>query len=55
MVLFLHEYKPGYFYVIGGPGGRFHVQNMMVSHLHDEGFQFQTMPLADFITQVRQA
>lgn len=55
-VLFLHQYKPGYFYVEGGPSGRFTVQNGMVKPINDEGVVFST-PLseADFLTKIQNA
>lgn len=39
-VLFLHEYAPGSFYVIGGPNGRLVVSGAQVSPFSDESVQF---------------
>jgi len=33
VVLFLHEYNPGHYYVLGGPQGRFHIHNGTVQSL----------------------
>lgn len=42
-VLFLHEYKSGYAYVVGGPTGRFTVQGGMVTPINDEGVKFTAL------------
>ncbi|GHO51965.1 hypothetical protein [Ktedonobacter robiniae] len=39
-ILFLKEYKPGFYYVIGGPTGRFKVQNGAVSPMNNDGVPF---------------
>jgi hypothetical protein len=55
-VLFLHQYKPGYFYVQGGPSGRFTIQNGMVKPINDEGVVFSTsLSVANFLTKIQNA
>lgn len=39
-ILFLHQYAPGMYYVIGGPTGRFKVANDQVSPINSEGVKF---------------
>lgn len=55
-ILFLHEYSPEHYYVIGGPSGRFRLQNGLVSSINDEGVAL-TAPLtqAEFISRIQQA
>ncbi|HEX7734608.1 MAG TPA: hypothetical protein VF458_07090 [Ktedonobacteraceae bacterium] len=36
-VLFLHEFQPGQYYVMGGPSGRFEVRGGLVQPVNDEG------------------
>jgi hypothetical protein len=56
MILFLRQYEPGLFSVIGGPSGRFELHNGMVTPINDEGVRFTApMPEADFLTAVAQA
>ncbi|MHA6758247.1 hypothetical protein [Streptacidiphilus sp. PAMC 29251] len=43
-VLFLTEYKPGYYRVIGGPTGRFTVKNGTLSPINQEGVKFSGTP-----------
>jgi len=55
-VLFLHEYSPGHYFVVGGPSGRFVVQNGVVSPINDEGIALGKSPTeAAFIAMVQQA
>jgi len=51
-VLFLKEYKPGFYGVIGGPTGRFTVVNGQVSSIANEGLQVSTS-VDDFAAQVQ--
>ncbi|HEU4784718.1 MAG TPA: hypothetical protein VFS83_15360 [Ktedonobacterales bacterium] len=55
-ILFLHEYSPGHYFVIGGPSGRFRVQNGLVSPINTEGVTLGT-PLTEaaFTSKVQQA
>ncbi|HKE63875.1 MAG TPA: hypothetical protein VKB59_04385 [Micromonosporaceae bacterium] len=39
-ILFLHEYSPGKYFVIGGPGGRFSIVGGSVKPINDEGVPF---------------
>jgi hypothetical protein len=52
-VLFLHEYQPGSYYVIGGPSGRFVIQNGTVQPINDEGVPYTGGSLNSFFTQVQ--
>lgn len=55
-VLFLHEYSPGHYFVVGGPTGRFVVQNGMVGPINDEGIALGTSPTeAAFAAMVQKA
>jgi hypothetical protein len=36
-ILFLHQFSPDQYYVIGGPSGRFEVRNGLVQPVNDEG------------------
>lgn len=45
-VLFLTEYKPGFYRVIGGPTGRFTVKNGTLSPINQEGVKFSGTPEA---------
>lgn len=51
-VLFLDQYQPGHFKVIGGPTGRFEVKNGAVSPGSDEGAKFSGSP-DDFAAALR--
>jgi hypothetical protein len=51
-VLFLNEYKPGFYKVIGGPTGRFAVKQGIVTPINDEGVTF-TGSTDAFVTQLR--
>lgn len=55
-VLFLHQYSPGYYFVVGGPSGRFTIQSGMVKPINDEGVIFST-PLSetDFLKKIQNA
>lgn len=53
-ILFLHEYSPGHYFVIGGPTGRFRVQGGLVHPVDDEGVQFAaSMSEAAFVDLIR--
>jgi hypothetical protein len=55
-ILFLHQYSPSLYDVIGGPSGRFRVQGGKVTTINDEGVKFSTsMSEADFQQAVQQA
>lgn len=58
-LLFLHIYQPGYAFVIGGPSGRFIVQNGMVQPRNNQdgmtSMRNRSVALADFITQIQNA
>lgn len=55
-ILFLHEYSPGYYFVLSGPVGRFVVRNGLVSPINDEGIALDApLSVAAFITKVQQA
>ena len=55
-VLFLHQYSPGHYYVIGGPSGRFAVQGGTVRPINDEGVQLANPTSEDaFYSMVQQA
>lgn len=55
-VLFLHQYSPGHYYVIGGPSGRFTVQGGTVRSINDEGVKLAS-PTSEnaFYSMVQQA
>jgi hypothetical protein len=36
-ILFLHQFSPGHYFVIGGPSGRFEVDNGRVQPVNNEG------------------
>ncbi|HEY7347603.1 MAG TPA: hypothetical protein VH599_04735 [Ktedonobacterales bacterium] len=56
LILFLHEYSPGHYYVAGGPTGRFEIRNNMVTPVNDEGVKFSApMTEADFIAAIQSA
>lgn len=56
VVLFLHQYSPGHYFVEGGPSGRFSVANGLVSPINDEGIPIPApAPLAQFASEVSQA
>jgi hypothetical protein len=55
-VLFLHEYSPGRYFVVGGPSGRFEVgANGAVRPFNDEGVHMATVPLDAFAADVERA
>jgi hypothetical protein len=51
-VLFLHEYSPGKYFVIGGPTGRFSIVNGAVKPINDEGVSFSG-DLASFVSALK--
>ncbi len=56
VVVFLHEYRPGSYFIIGGPSGRFRVQNGVVTPINDEGVVCTSPPSeAEFLAQVARA
>lgn len=55
-VLFLHEYSPGRYFVVGGPSGRFNVSATgLVLPINDEGITMRPTPESDFIASVKAA
>lgn len=55
-VLFLHEYSTGHYLVIGGPSGRFRVQNGLVSPINSEGVALgASLTEAAFTSRLQQA
>lgn len=55
-VLFLHEYSPGKYFVVGGPTGRFAVLNGLVNAMSPQGVQLaKPVPEATFATQIQQS
>jgi hypothetical protein len=55
-ILFLHETSPGHYYVVGGPSGRFHVNNGMVTPATAHGVPFAgPRPLNSFLADVASA
>ncbi|HEY7349077.1 MAG TPA: hypothetical protein VH599_12260 [Ktedonobacterales bacterium] len=58
-LLFLHIYKSGYAFIVGGPSGRFLVQNGLVQPRSPEtvmmSIRSRSVPVADFITQIQNA
>ncbi len=56
LILFLHEYSPGRYYVAGGPTGRFEIHDNMVTPVNDEGVKFSApMTEDDFIEAIQNA
>jgi hypothetical protein len=54
-LLFLHEYSSDHYYVVGGPSGRFHIQDGRVNPVNREGIVFTSSPTeAAFLAQVAQ-
>ena len=51
-ILFLHEYQPGFYFVIGGPSGRFVIQKGTVKPINAEGVPYAGSSLNSFLTQV---
>jgi hypothetical protein len=51
-ILFLHEYQPGFYFVIGGPSGRFVIQKGTVKPINAEGVPYGGGSLNSFLTQV---
>ena len=54
-ILFLHEYQPGDYFVLGGPSGRFVIQNGAVKPINNEGVSYAGGSLNSFLTQVQRA
>lgn len=55
-VLFLREYSPGHYLVVGGPSGRFRLANGMVSPMAAQGLSLKwPVSEADFFTLIQQA
>ncbi len=55
-VLFLHQYRPEYYFVEGGPSGRFTVQGGMVRPITDEGIIFSApVSETEFFTEIQNA
>jgi hypothetical protein len=58
-LLFLRIYQPGYAFVVGGPSGRFIVENNLVKpRFNAEGMtsmRTQSVPVKDFIAQIQSA
>ncbi len=58
-LLFLRIYQPGYAFVVGGPSGRFIVENNLVKPRYNpEGMtsmRNQSVPVKDFIAQIQSA
>lgn len=44
LMLFLHQYAPGYYFVVGGPSGRFVVRGGAVYPINGEGVQLSGSP-----------
>jgi hypothetical protein len=56
VIVFLHEYSPGRYYVEGGPSGRFHINKDMVTPINSKGIHLPTaMSVDQFASQVSQA
>lgn len=56
LVLFLHQYSAGHYYVIGGPTGRFEVRDGVVQPATSASFQLtQSTSLDAFVTMIQQA
>ena len=53
-VLFLHQYKPGFYNVIGGPSGRFVVQGGMIKPINTDGVPFSGSQ-DEFMAQVQKS
>jgi hypothetical protein len=53
-VLFLHEYSPGKYFVIGGPSGRFSIVHGVVTPINNEGVPFSG-DLASFVSALNAA
>lgn len=58
-LLFLQIYQPGYAFVIGGPSGRFIVQNNLVQPRNNQkgmtSMRNQSVPVANFVAQIQSA
>jgi hypothetical protein len=53
-ILFLHEYAPGHYYVVGGPSGRFAVQGGIVRPIAQDGIKVAASTTEiDFVNQLR--
>src|SRR5487761_1710802 len=56
VVLFLHEYSPGRYFVVGGPSGRFELQaDGTVRPFNDEGVRMTAMSEEAFVGEVDKA
>ncbi len=56
VILFLHEYAPGRYFVLGGPAGRFEVgSDGMVKPVNEQGIQLAPMPEAQFYATLASA
>jgi hypothetical protein len=57
VVLFLREYEPGHYFVLGGPQGRFHEKNGTVSAAKDSPLAAVEPPtsLAQFVDKVKKS
>lgn len=55
-VLFLREYSPGHYLVVGGPSGRFHLANGQVTPMTDQGLALKwPVSETDFFTLIQRA
>ncbi len=55
-ILFLHQFSPGHYYVIGGPSGRFVVRDGLVQPINDEGVKLSSSTTEEqFDAMVQQA
>ena len=55
VVLFLHQFSPGHYYVLGGPAGRYEVKHGTVAPINDESVPLSGSPsVSDFIASVQQ-
>lgn len=55
-ILFLHQFSPGQYNVIGGPSGRFEVRNGLVQPVNDEGVKLPSdLTEQQFYTLLRRA
>ncbi|HKS70959.1 MAG TPA: hypothetical protein VJQ45_11085 [Ktedonobacterales bacterium] len=55
LFLFLHQYAPGHYFVVGGPSGRFAVLNGIVRPINDEGVRVSGSPSSAAFTSTVQA
>ena len=55
-ILVLHQFAPGQYYVIGGPTGRFEVNNGQVTPMSQEGITFKALKNEEaFVTDIQNA